>query len=174
MQQAMISVAGGKILLAKTNWFFDMKSSLFQKFRLQMSGLTCHSTSPLPLRVLLSKRTSRLYESYSWSRAALILREQSDFANFEVLSGPEKSIFHEIWSPSIFAITMSDLAVFPTFSISYGSSWGFACAKLQHQWQLEKYSWRKRIGSFMRNLHFSTEKVHIVCTSLATQHAHCH
>ena len=29
MHKAMISVAAGKILLAKTNWFFHAKSSLF-------------------------------------------------------------------------------------------------------------------------------------------------
>ena len=104
-----------------------------------------------------------------------ILCEQSDFANFEVLSGPEKSIFHEISSSdTCHGCTHANLDPAQTFSISYGSSWGFACAKLIHQRQLEKYSWRKRIGHFMRNLHFSTEILHIVCTSLATQHAQCH
>ena len=56
---------------------------------------TCHSTCPLPQRVLLSKRTSRLYESHESSRAAPILREQSDFANFEVLNGQETSTFEK-------------------------------------------------------------------------------
>ena len=37
-----------------------------------------------------------------------------------------------------------------------------------------KYSWRKRIGSFMRNRRFSTEILHIVHGRLATQHARCH
>ena len=45
-----------------------------------------------------------------WPCAALILREQSDFANFNVLSGPDMSIVHEMWASSNFAITMPDLA----------------------------------------------------------------
>ena len=131
MRKAITLMTVRKILLAKTNWFFHAKSSLFDRNFTHSLHLTCHSTSPMSLRVLLSKRTSRLYESYSWYRAALILREQSDFANFEVLSGPEKSIFHEIWASSIFVVViMSELGVAPTFSISYGSSWGVACAKL--------------------------------------------
>ena len=70
--------------------------------------------------------------------------------------------------------TMPDLGRVQTFHSAYGSSWGFACAKLWPQWQAEKYSWRKRIGSFMRNPRFSTAKVHIVYGRLATQHARCH
>ena len=50
---------------------------------------------PAASRVLLSKRTSRLYESLLLPRAALILREQSDFANFKVLSGQETSTFQK-------------------------------------------------------------------------------
>ena len=63
MRKAITSVAGGKILLAKTNWFFHEKSSTFQNFRLHSLHLSCHSTCPLSLRILLSKRQSRLYES---------------------------------------------------------------------------------------------------------------
>ena len=37
-----------------------------------------------------------------------------------------------------------------------------------------KYSWRKRIGSFMRKFKFSKKFDYIVCGLLATQHAHCH
>ena len=46
MRKAITSVAGGKIFLAKTNWFFHEKSSTFQKFRLHCSHLSCHSTCP--------------------------------------------------------------------------------------------------------------------------------
>ena len=63
MCQAMRSVAGGKILLAKTNWFFHVKSSTFQNFRLHSLHRSCPSTCPLSLRVLLYKKQSRLYES---------------------------------------------------------------------------------------------------------------
>ena len=77
MCQTMIPVASGKILLAKTNWFFHEKSSLFQNFQLHSLHLSCHSTCPLPQRVLLSKRTSRLYESLPRVPAALILRQQA-------------------------------------------------------------------------------------------------
>ena len=50
---------------------------------------------PAASRILLAKRTSRLYESLLCPRAALILREQSDFANFKVLSGQETSTFQK-------------------------------------------------------------------------------
>ena len=63
MRKVMTSVAGGKMLLTKTNWFFHKQTSTFQKFSLHSLHLSCHSTCPLTLRVLLSKRQSRLYES---------------------------------------------------------------------------------------------------------------
>ena len=50
---------------------------------------------PAVNRILLSKRTSRLCESLLVPRAALILREQSDFANFKVPSGQETSTFQK-------------------------------------------------------------------------------
>ena len=86
MRKAITSMTIRKIVLAKTIWFFHTKSSLFNQFFIHSLHLTCHVTSPMTQGILLSKRTSRLYESYLWSRAALILREQSDFANFEVLT----------------------------------------------------------------------------------------
>ena len=63
MHQDMISVAAGKILLAKTNWFFHEKIQLSHRKSTHSLRSTCHSTCPLPQKVLLSKRTSRLYES---------------------------------------------------------------------------------------------------------------
>ena len=99
MHQGMISLAGGKILLAKTNWFFHPKIQLFQNFPLHSLRSTCHSTCPLPQRVLLSKRTSRLYESCLNIRdvcAAPILREQSDFAILSVISSQETLLFSKI------------------------------------------------------------------------------
>ena len=53
------------------------KSQLFHPKTTNMSRSTCHSTCPLPQRVLLSKRTSRLYESLPCARAALLLRQQA-------------------------------------------------------------------------------------------------
>ena len=64
IHQAMISERVGKLVLAKTNWFFHPKIRLFQKFSPNRLCLNCHSTCPLAHRVLLSKRTSRLYESF--------------------------------------------------------------------------------------------------------------
>ena len=82
MCKAITSVASGKILLAKTNWFFHMKSSTFQKFRLHMLHLSCHSTCPLPQRILLSKRQSRLYESLQELHVGGDSRQRNEFVNF--------------------------------------------------------------------------------------------
>ena len=98
MRKTMTSKTGGKILPAKTIRFFNEKSSLFFPKTTHSLHFTCHSTCPLPQRVLPSKRTSRLFESHQNTCAAPILREQSDFANFEVSSCQEKPIFHEISS----------------------------------------------------------------------------
>ena len=65
MCKAMTSVAVGKILPVKTNWFFHVKSSIFVPKSTHSLHFTCHSTCPLPQRVLLSKRTGRLHESFS-------------------------------------------------------------------------------------------------------------
>ena len=48
---------------------------------------------PAARRVLLSKGTSRLYESLPHPRAALVLREQSDFAMLEALNPLEFALF---------------------------------------------------------------------------------
>ena len=64
MRKVMTSVAGGKILLAKTNWFFHDKSSIFLPKSIHSLHLNCHATCPLPQRILLSKRKNRLYESH--------------------------------------------------------------------------------------------------------------
>ena len=64
IHQAMISVAAGKILLTKTIRFFHGKTQLFDRKSTHSLRSTCHSTCPLSQRVLLSKRPSRLYESY--------------------------------------------------------------------------------------------------------------
>ena len=63
MHQDMISVAGGKILLAKMNWFFHATVQLFTRNFTHSLRPTCHSTCPLSQRVLPSKRPSRFYES---------------------------------------------------------------------------------------------------------------
>ena len=51
----------------------SMKSWLFFRNFTHMLHFTCHSTCPLPQRILHSKRTSRLYESLQNTCAALIL-----------------------------------------------------------------------------------------------------
>ena len=107
MHQDMISVAAGKILPAKTIRFFHLKIKRFHRKSIHMSGSTCHSTCPLPQRILLSKRTSHLYESYLNIRdecAAPILREQSDFAILSVISSQETllfSKFHDFHVPRL-------------------------------------------------------------------------
>ena len=63
MCKAITSMTIRKILLAKTNWFFHVKSSLFDRKSIHSLHLTCHSTSPLSLRIFLPKGTRRLYES---------------------------------------------------------------------------------------------------------------
>ena len=137
--------------------------------------LNCHSTCPMPQRILLSKRTSRLYESLLSSHVGGRLASARRICWFWSPSSMENSIFHEISSfDTCHGSNHANLDPAQTFSISYGLSWGFAWAKLWYQWQLEKYSWRKRIGSSMRNLHFSIQILHIVCASIATQHARCH
>ena len=92
MSKAMISMAAGKILLAKTNWFFHVKSSLFDRNFIHSLHLNCHATCPLTLRVLLSKRTSRLYESLLNSHLGGDLRQQDEFADFGALA-PWKTRF---------------------------------------------------------------------------------
>ena len=89
MHQTMISVAAGKILLAKTIKFFHPKIQLFQNFPTHMSGSTCHSTCPLSQRVLLSKRTSRLYESCLGGDS----RQRSQFAILSTISSQERLVF---------------------------------------------------------------------------------
>ena len=102
MRQVMTSVASGKILLAKPNWFFHEKSYIFDRNFTYSLRSTCHSTCPLPQRILLSKRTSRLYESLQWSRAAPILHQQSDFEFWRVIFRPLTSLFSKISSFSNF------------------------------------------------------------------------
>ena len=123
MRQVMTSVAGGKILLAKTNGFFHVKSSTFQNFRPHSLHLSCHSTCPLQQRVLLSKRTSRLYESLLITWGMPFLRKQSDFAFLEVLNPSEIALFLEIVSSDrCHGCTHANRVSAWTFSISYGSS----------------------------------------------------
>ena len=102
MCQAMISERVGKLVLAKTNWFFHPEILLFQNILLNSLCLNCHSTCPLPQRILLSKRTSRLYESLQWSRAAPILHQQSDFEFWRVIFRQLTSLFSKISSFSNF------------------------------------------------------------------------
>ena len=131
MRKAIISKWVGKIRLAKTIRFFHVKSSIFLPEFIHSSDFTCHSTCPLPQRILLSKRKNRLYESHSeshvWGRFASAKR----FCLFWSPSSQEKSIFHEISAPETCqGCNHANLELIQSFSISYGLSWGFACAKL--------------------------------------------
>ena len=92
MCKAITSVAGGKILLAQTNWFFHDKFSIFRPNFTHSLRLSCHSTCPLPQRILLSKRQSRLYESFRQLHVGGDSRQRNEFVNFEALA-PRKSIF---------------------------------------------------------------------------------
>ena len=131
MCKVITSMTVGKILLAKTNRFFHEKSSLFLPNFIHMSSPTCHSTCPLPQRVLLSKRTSRLYESLLNACAAPFLRKQSDFAYFEVSNSQENAIFRDFPAcETCHGCNHANLGRAQTFSTAYGLSWGFACAKL--------------------------------------------
>ena len=116
MKQAMISNYVRKIQPAKTIRFFHEKFQFFHRFFTHDLRLNCHASCPWQQRILLSKRTSRLYESHQNTCAALILREQSDFANFEVSSCQEKSGFHEISSSgTATGAAMQTLASFVLF-----------------------------------------------------------
>ena len=84
-----------KILSTKTNLFFHKKSSIFIAKSIHSLRPPCHSTCPLPHRILLSKRTSRLYESFPRVPAALI-SSANDFAFSKCPSGLEIDPFHEI------------------------------------------------------------------------------
>ena len=123
MCKVITPVAGGKIPLAKTNWFFHEKSSTFQNIQLHMFHLSYRSTCPLSLRVLLSKRTSRLCESLQCTWAALFLRKQIDFAFVDVLNPSEIAVFREISSSdTCHGCTHANLDPAQTFSMSYGLS----------------------------------------------------
>ena len=64
MCKAITSVAGGKILPAKTIRCFHGKIAIFTTNFIHSLHLNCHSTCPLSQRILFSKETSRLYESF--------------------------------------------------------------------------------------------------------------
>ena len=101
MHQDMTPMAGGKILLAKTKWFFHEKSSSFDRNVPHSLRPTCHSTCPLPQRILLSKRTSRLYESLPRVPAALILRQQAILRFQSASTAWESILFMEFLHLSI-------------------------------------------------------------------------
>ena len=69
------------------------KSQLFRLIFTHSLRLSCHSTCPLPQRILLSKRTSRLYESrlitFGWS----FLRKRSDLHLLKAQNCLEFTVF---------------------------------------------------------------------------------
>ena len=92
MHKVMISVAAEKILLAKTIRFFRERIKLFRRKSTHSLRSTCHSTCPLSQRVLLSKRTSHLYESFLWGRFASAKR----ICDFEHHFEPGAASFQQI------------------------------------------------------------------------------
>ena len=117
MSKTMISMAAGKILLAKTNWSFHETSSLFVPKSIHSLRLSCHSTCPLALRVLLSKRTSRLYESLRGFYVGGDLRQQDEFADLGALAPWKTSFFmksrHLTRATGAPMQTLSSLKLFP-------------------------------------------------------------
>ena len=132
MRKAITSKRVGKIFLAKTNRFFHEKSLIFLPKSIHSSDLTCHSTCPLSQRILLSKRKNRLCQSHlESSRVGGRFASAKRFCLFWSPSSQEKSIFHEISAcETCHGCNHANLDSVPYFSISYGLSWGFACAKL--------------------------------------------
>ena len=123
MSKAMISMAAGKILLAKTTRSFYEKYKIFAPNFAHSLRLNCHSTCPLPQRILLSKRTSRLYESLLITCVVPFLRKQSDFAFLEVQNSPEITLFRDLSAcVTGHGSTHANLELVKDFSLSNGSS----------------------------------------------------
>ena len=143
MCKATTSMTVGKILLAKTNWFFHVKSSLFLPFFIHSSDLTCHSTCPLPQRVLLSKRKNRLYESHLESHVlGGDSRQRNEFVYFEALA-PRKSRFFMKFQHLRLAMgaTMQTLSSFKLFP--YPMDW----AEVLHAQSYNiNDSWKNTLG----------------------------
>ena len=78
------------------------KIQLFDRHFIHSSHPNCHSTCPLAIDYYSLERTSRLYESLQWSRAAPILHQQSDFEFWRVIFRPLTSLFSKISSFSNF------------------------------------------------------------------------
>ena len=152
------------------NWFFHAKSQLFQNFPLHSLRSTCHSTCPLPQRILLSKRTSRLYESLPCAPATLILRQQAILRFQSALAAWKSLIFMKFHHHDPKWRNLSLLKICAR-SVSGRETWQIRI--LMPNAELQKYTELKRIGDFSENHQFSTEILHIVCGRLATQHARC-
>ena len=118
MRQVMTSVAGGKILLAKTNWFFHEKSSIFDRNFTYMSGPTCHSTCPLPQRVLLSKRTSRLYESLPEPCAAPFCVSKAILLNLRCLAARKSQFFMDCFKLFPYPMDRAEVLHAQSYNIS--------------------------------------------------------
>ena len=94
MQQATTSVASGKIFPAKTNWSMHAKHQFVHPKSIHMFHLSCHSTCPLPQRILLSKRQSRLYESLPQLPAGGgDSRQRNEFVDFGVQTRRKSRFF---------------------------------------------------------------------------------
>ena len=98
MRQAMTSVAGGKILPAKTNWSIRGKSQFFRPKSTHSLRFTCHATCPLaqeyysprggtvstshlPLNVPAATKSITLQEAKPSLRVTLMLQLHVQNAN---------------------------------------------------------------------------------------------
>ena len=78
----------------------SLTNAHFQKYRFAYAKTRSAAIAPFSdTRILLSKKANRFYESLPETCAAPLLRKQSDFAKFDVPSGQEIAVFHEIPSP---------------------------------------------------------------------------
>ena len=133
MHQDMISVAGGKILLAKTNWFFHPKNQLFQN----LNYIVC---------ALLATQHARCHKEYYSPRGQAVStshvfggdsRQRSQFAILSTISSQERRVFSKFhdfhvprlhhgkpWASSIFFAQPMDRAeVLHTASHTYVVRW---------------------------------------------------
>ena len=118
MCQGMTLVGVRKIQPAILNWCNSSKIQLFDRKSTHSSHPNCHSTCPLPIEYYSLERTSRLYESLQWSRAAPILHQQSDFEFWRVIFRPLTSLFSKISSFSNFPPHGPRPWMFSNFSLS--------------------------------------------------------
>ena len=136
MRKAITSVAGAKILLAKTNWSFQRNLHFSENFphivyaSLATQHARCHKEYYSPRgqavstsHITLQEDKPSLRVTSEYLRSAPFLRKQSDFAILRVLNPSEFALFHEISSSDTYhGCNHANLGLNGTCSISYGSN----------------------------------------------------